>query len=119
MREDLILTAVLLVIRIGDLRLRLPQLIPLYNKDFQATQYGSYCPQHTCYFPGVPTRNITNESEDCLTINIIKPAGDFRENLPVVVVSNGDLQLIYLKLTICESSGPMEVDLIKGVLLST
>ncbi|KDR85818.1 hypothetical protein GALMADRAFT_84978 [Galerina marginata CBS 339.88] len=90
---------------IGDLRFRLPQAITTYNGSINATSYGASCPQQTIEPPiqfgdifnfSIPLLNdLRNnrsnsssipESEDCLTINVIKPSnvsGDAK--LPVLV----------------------------------
>ncbi|KAH7911646.1 Alpha/Beta hydrolase protein, partial [Hygrophoropsis aurantiaca] len=89
---------------IADLRFRLPQSLPPYNGSHLAINSGPSCPQ---LGPGLPVvgGNATNWlndlnstfsiladvvfgpiSEDCLTIDIIKPANIISEtNLPVVV----------------------------------
>ncbi|KAK6078965.1 carboxylesterase family protein [Seiridium cupressi] len=62
---------------VGSLRYRWPQSI---NESFDdvrdATQYGYSCMQYATTF---------NISEDCLTVNVIRPAGNFSEPLPVLV----------------------------------
>ncbi|KAF4617357.1 hypothetical protein D9613_005829 [Agrocybe pediades] len=77
---------------VGDLRFRLPQLIPPYKGTYIATRFGPMCPQQAMDFPfplpgrlGEYVKYILNiiyalahpdilESEDCLNINVIKPA---------------------------------------------
>ncbi|KAG6902247.1 hypothetical protein C0995_002619 [Termitomyces sp. Mi166 len=86
---------------VGDLRLRLPQPIPLYTASFSATSYGLSCPQQSVEFPiigGLPKavlefihNDIFNggllDSEDCLTLNVVKPrSATPGDNLPVIVV---------------------------------
>ncbi|KAF7976505.1 hypothetical protein HWV62_6309 [Athelia sp. TMB] len=71
----------------GDLRYRAPVGIEYYNSSFTATEYGAYCPQVPEIEPGFPslTNNATvAQSEDCLTINVIRPAGYDRAKLPVL-----------------------------------
>jgi carboxylesterase type B len=64
---------------VGDLRFRWPQSI---NTSFEgvghASQYGASCMQYGTDF---------NLSEDCLSINIIRPAGVPAKPLPVIVWS--------------------------------
>ncbi|KAI1782220.1 hypothetical protein LXA43DRAFT_1148890 [Ganoderma leucocontextum] len=61
---------------IGDLRLRLPKAIDHYNGTIDATQVGPQC--------------IQPESEDCLNLNVLVPAGTTPDaNLPVVVYIYG------------------------------
>ncbi|PPR02347.1 hypothetical protein CVT24_011691 [Panaeolus cyanescens] len=90
---------------VGDLRFRLPQPLPPYNGTINATSYGAMCPQQAAPFPiGLPDfLNFTDpllrhifqhngtekddppESEDCLTINVIKPANVSADaKLPVI-----------------------------------
>ncbi|KAJ7599915.1 carotenoid ester lipase precursor [Mycena floridula] len=85
---------------VGNLRFRLPQQISTYKGSFNATAYGPACPQQKIKVPilmGIPQEivdYIVNffhgvkfpDSEDCLTINIIKPASaTSASRLPVVV----------------------------------
>lgn len=61
---------------LGDLRFRWPQSINTSVDGVQdASQYGYSCMQYKSTF---------NLSEDCLTLNVIRPAGHY-SNLPVVV----------------------------------
>ncbi|KAF9568740.1 carotenoid ester lipase precursor [Agrocybe pediades] len=77
---------------VGDLRFRLPQPIPPYKGTHIVTRFGPMCPQQAMDFPfafpgrlGEYVKYILNliyalthpdilESEDCLNINVIKPA---------------------------------------------
>ncbi|KAF9450184.1 carotenoid ester lipase [Macrolepiota fuliginosa MF-IS2] len=73
---------------IGDLRFRLPQPVPAYNRSFSTTAFGPSCPQQKFVLPvlkGLPqviVDDLINKvysavipsSEDCLTINVVKPA---------------------------------------------
>ncbi|KAF8073585.1 carotenoid ester lipase precursor [Lyophyllum atratum] len=85
---------------IGDLRFRLPQPIPAYAASFAATSYGLSCPQQSVTLPIVSglvadaVDFIVNsiygvafpDSEDCLTLNVVKPAtATPSSKLPVVV----------------------------------
>ncbi|RPD58750.1 carotenoid ester lipase precursor [Lentinus tigrinus ALCF2SS1-7] len=75
---------------VGDLRLQLPQLIDSYNGTLNATTLGNQCIQQAFVAPpGLPPEviqditpflgmfsvnpNVT-QSEDCLNINVIRPA---------------------------------------------
>ncbi|KAH9486207.1 Lipase 4 [Psilocybe cubensis] len=97
---------------VGELRFNLPRAVTSYNGSINATSYGPTCPQQTVKSPislsqffnftvpfiKDPDRNVTRnstetpESEDCLTINVIKPLNASADaKLPVVVVdSNGE-----------------------------
>ncbi|KAH0586052.1 hypothetical protein H2248_007327 [Termitomyces sp. 'cryptogamus'] len=85
---------------VGDLRFRLPQPIAPYTSDFSATTFGLSCPQQAVDLPiisGLTQQavdflvnsiygTIFPDSEDCLTINVVKPATATRTSkLPVVV----------------------------------
>lgn len=65
---------------IGPLRFKLPQS---YNESFDgsrnATQYGYSCMQYGQKF---------QLSEDCLTINVVRPSGTPKGLLPVLYVPN-------------------------------
>ncbi|KAL1742048.1 Alpha/Beta hydrolase protein [Schizophyllum fasciatum] len=85
---------------VGDLRFRLPKLITEYKEDIDAKDYGASCPQQAIDLP-LPdglldeTLNaIVNtlypavfpDDEDCLTVNVVKPASATPDSkLPVVV----------------------------------
>ncbi|OBZ66926.1 Lipase 4 [Grifola frondosa] len=87
----------------GNLRLQLPRLITSYNGTINATTAGAQCPQvNAAVFPvpvpeeiqqeieslsgGLPTISGIPESEDCLNINVMTPAGiDSNAKLPVLV----------------------------------
>uniref|UniRef100_A0A8H7Y9K5 Carboxylic ester hydrolase n=1 Tax=Psilocybe cubensis TaxID=181762 RepID=A0A8H7Y9K5_PSICU len=91
---------------VGELRFNLPRAVTSYNGSINATSYGPTCPQQTVKSPislsqffnftvpfiKDPDRNVTRnstetpESEDCLTINVIKPLNASADaKLPVVV----------------------------------
>ncbi|KAJ6462794.1 carotenoid ester lipase precursor [Mycena vitilis] len=84
---------------VGDLRFRLPVAVPAYNGTHSATAMGPGCPQQAVKLPiltGVPEEVVDDvinsiygtvfpSSEDCLTINVIKPAtATSMSKLPVV-----------------------------------
>ncbi|KAJ7505885.1 Alpha/Beta hydrolase protein [Mycena galericulata] len=84
---------------VGDLRFQLPATIPAYSGSYTATAFGLACPQQAIDLPiltGLPQEvvdDIVNsiyglvfpDSEDCLTINVIKPAtATSTSKLPVV-----------------------------------
>ncbi|XP_006455190.1 hypothetical protein AGABI2DRAFT_145418 [Agaricus bisporus var. bisporus H97] len=90
---------------VGDLRFRRPHPIRAYNQSFSATQYGRACPQQKFTVPilqGIPqviATGVVNtlyttvfpDGEDCLTINVIKPASTIpTSKLPVLVWIFGD-----------------------------
>ncbi|KAL1666163.1 Alpha/Beta hydrolase protein [Schizophyllum commune] len=85
---------------IGDLRFRLPQLITKYTDDIDAKQFGASCPQQAIQLPlpdGLLKDTIDAivntlypavfpDDEDCLTINVVKPASATPDSkLPVLV----------------------------------
>ncbi|KAH9484564.1 Lipase 4 [Psilocybe cubensis] len=86
---------------VGDLRYRLPQTIPPYAGTYDATNYGPNCIQPAANIPNVTViagndaQNIVNalfgalsqpESEDCLTLNVIRPStATPSSNLPVLL----------------------------------
>ncbi|KAF8167302.1 alpha beta-hydrolase [Crassisporium funariophilum] len=86
---------------VGNLRFNLPQAVPPYNGSINATSYGASCPQQTVNSPislssffnfsrgsllNISSENTIPESEDCLTINVIKPSNVTADaKLPVVV----------------------------------
>ncbi|KAF9049529.1 carotenoid ester lipase precursor [Hymenopellis radicata] len=82
----------------GKRRLRLPEAVDSYTGNFNGSAFGPACPQQSGPFvdtDGLPAETVAAlepfntslpSNEDCLTINIVKPAGvaAFSE-LPVVV----------------------------------
>ncbi|KAJ7660448.1 carotenoid ester lipase precursor [Mycena rosella] len=85
---------------VGDLRFRLPAPIPAYTGTHDATAMGLACPQQDIDLPiltGLPAEVVDvlvnsifglvfPDSEDCLTINVVKPAtATATSKLPVVV----------------------------------
>ncbi|RMY59482.1 hypothetical protein D0863_11918 [Hortaea werneckii] len=62
---------------LGDLRFRWPQSIEeKWNGTRDATEYGYSCYQYKSNF---------NLSEDCLTLNVIRPSGYDNQSLPVLM----------------------------------
>ncbi|KAJ7480555.1 carotenoid ester lipase precursor [Mycena latifolia] len=85
---------------VGDLRFRLPVAIPAYTGAHDATAFGLSCPQQRIDLPiltGVAAEVVDDvantifgivfpAAEDCLTLNVIKPAtATATSKLPVVV----------------------------------
>ncbi|KAJ3832691.1 Alpha/Beta hydrolase protein [Lentinula raphanica] len=87
---------------LGPLRFNLPQPILPYNMSFSATSMGPACPQQPLHLPnmsGLPDEVIDcivnsiygfifPDDEDCLTINVIRPAtasSTASSELPVLV----------------------------------
>ncbi|PBK95732.1 carotenoid ester lipase precursor [Armillaria gallica] len=83
----------------GDRRFRLPETHPAYNGSYDASAFGPSCPQQAVKLPiltGVPEeavdyivdsiyKAILPDDEDCLTINVLKPASaTSNSKLPVV-----------------------------------
>ncbi|RDB14741.1 Lipase 4 [Hypsizygus marmoreus] len=84
----------------GDLRFRLPQPVPAYTSSFSATSFGPSCPQQAISLPilsGLVAEAVNyivnsiygvifSDSEDCLTLNVVKPASATpTSKYPVVV----------------------------------
>ncbi|KAJ3759223.1 carotenoid ester lipase precursor [Lentinula raphanica] len=85
---------------LGPLRFNLPQPIPPYDTSFSAMSMGPACPQQPLHLPnmsGLPDEVIDfivnsiygfvfPDDEDCLTINVIRPAtATASSQLPVLV----------------------------------
>ncbi|KAI0794098.1 carotenoid ester lipase precursor [Fomes fomentarius] len=87
---------------VGDLRLRLPQLLTSYSGTVNATTLGAQCVQQALTFPsGVPNQLLADvmpfvsafggnpnvpQNEDCLFLNVIRPANvPANAKLPVLV----------------------------------
>ncbi|KAI0060460.1 alpha/beta-hydrolase [Artomyces pyxidatus] len=86
---------------IGDLRFSQPKPVGPYQGNRDATNFGKSCPQQPMNLPSwtdsevtkvvngiVNTlyESITPEDEDCLTLNVVKPAGASENSkLPVVI----------------------------------
>jgi para-nitrobenzyl esterase len=71
---------------VGDLRWRPPQPAPAWNGVRQATSYGPACVQDRADYGGI---FATNQSEDCLTLNIWTPAIKPSAAMPVMVYIHG------------------------------
>ncbi|HEY1963027.1 MAG TPA: carboxylesterase family protein [Rhizomicrobium sp.] len=70
---------------IGSLRWRAPQALPRWSGVRPATVFGNDCPQ--VRLPGDVTPSDQPMSEDCLTLNLWRPAG--AKSLPVMVWIHG------------------------------
>ncbi|PBK67236.1 alpha/beta-hydrolase [Armillaria solidipes] len=83
----------------GDRRFRLPETHPAYNGSYDASAFGPSCPQQAVKLPiltGLPAEAadylvnsiydaVLPDNEDCLTINVLKPASaTSNSKLPVV-----------------------------------
>ncbi|KAK0460038.1 carotenoid ester lipase precursor [Desarmillaria tabescens] len=83
----------------GDRRFRLPETLPAYNGSYDASDFGPSCPQQAIRLPILTgilaeavdylTDSIYNtvlpDDEDCLTVNVLKPAtATSNSKLPVV-----------------------------------
>jgi hypothetical protein len=70
--------------------------IPAHNSIINATTAGPACPQPVVPFPGISNvlSNVTNISEDCLSLRITRPSTPSRlTKLPVMVfIYGGELQ---------------------------
>ena len=71
---------------IGPLRWRPPQPAPSWTGTRRADHYSPACPQTTAYPPDEP---VEATSEDCLTLNIWRPAATAGTPLPVMVWIHG------------------------------
>ena len=71
---------------VGDLRFRWPRsLNTSWSDAFDADRYGYSCYQYNTNF---------NLSEDCLTLNVVRPAGYGNQTLPVLVWIYGGGKMI-------------------------
>ncbi|KAF7352048.1 Carboxylic ester hydrolase [Mycena venus] len=68
---------------VGDLRLRPPRSINTSFGQLDASAYGPHC--WSAFTTGIDDNTPFNNSEDCLTLNVIRPHGLF-ENTPVPVL---------------------------------
>ncbi|KZT67296.1 sterol esterase [Daedalea quercina L-15889] len=76
---------------VGSLRFAAPQEPSSFSGVVDATAYGAACPQQDIVLPELLPKNVTIASsgglvsEDCLNINVIKPAtASLGDNLPVL-----------------------------------
>lgn len=65
--------------------------VPAHGTTVQATSYGPACPQPLgSSSPPLALGNIINVSEDCLNVNVARPAGTTaQDRLPVMVFIHG------------------------------
>ncbi|KAF8877142.1 carotenoid ester lipase precursor [Gymnopilus junonius] len=93
---------------VNDLRYRLPQPILAYSGTHDATSFGPACPQQEVQLPIVQglAANVADflvnsiygqifpDSEDCLTLNVVKPAtATPTSKLPVLWIFGGGFEL--------------------------
>jgi para-nitrobenzyl esterase len=72
---------------IGELRWRAPQAAPSWSGVRQATAFGHDCMQKPFSMDQAPLR--TEPAEDCLYLNVWRPAQPSRKALPVMVWIHG------------------------------
>ncbi|KAE8168655.1 carotenoid ester lipase-like protein precursor [Aspergillus tamarii] len=80
---------------VGNLRYRHPQTINQTWTAKPATEYGAWCHSAPLSLPGFSQKGFTHkESEDCLSLNVVRPSGVGELNrLPVLVwIHGGGLQ---------------------------
>ena len=73
---------------VGDLRWRAPQPVEPWSDVLSADAFGKICPQVPRPAGLGPAVSLADMSEDCLTINVFKPAGG-KKKLPVMVWIHG------------------------------
>lgn len=84
---------------VGDLRFRLPANVSSFKGVQQATQWGASCPQQNYTLPNLPgidydplaiLHTQVKPAEDCLHLNVFRPANTASDaKLPVVVWIHG------------------------------
>jgi carboxylesterase type B len=76
---------------IGDLRFNLPQPVnQTWDAPLNATEYGPMCVNYLLPIALDPKDITYAQSEDCLTVNVVRPAGTTVDsNLPVLVFIYG------------------------------
>jgi para-nitrobenzyl esterase len=72
---------------VGPLRWRAPAPAPRWQGTRQAVRFGNDCPQ--VRYPGDATPSDQAMSEDCLVLNVWRPAGAARGRLPIMVWIHG------------------------------
>ncbi|NJB71363.1 para-nitrobenzyl esterase [Saonia flava] len=73
---------------VGEFRWRPPQPVKPWEGELDATEYGANCAQSG--WGGAPGTIVEGSSEDCLYLNVWKPAdADAKANLPVMVWIHG------------------------------
>ncbi|KAL1311459.1 hypothetical protein AAFC00_004404 [Neodothiora populina] len=72
---------------VGGLRFNLPQAVnETWEQPLNATEYGPICVNYPLGLPLDPLDITYAQSEDCLTLNVVRPAGiDPNRRLPVLV----------------------------------
>lgn len=71
----------------GDLRWRAPQPVASWSETRPATEFGAACPQP--HISNEPWAQVGPQSEDCLYLNIWRPAAAPDTPLPVMVFIHG------------------------------
>jgi carboxylesterase type B len=76
---------------VGDLRFGLPKpLNQIWETPFNASSYGPMCINYPVALPMDPTDIKYEQSEDCLSLNVVRPTGTPRKSrLPVLVYIYG------------------------------